>query len=129
MKKTVVLFLAALSLIACSSEDEDTKATNATITVQTASGTPVSGITVYSFQDVYWENYGDDSFFADASVITDDMGQAKFENIEYLGTYFSSKQENFHFSAHYSKNGTNYKRAIGYTIKKGESKKYTITVE
>lgn len=128
MKRFLTTVFVAAILVGCSSDDDKKVTTNATVTVKTASGVPVSGISVYSYAENAWDMDGDNDFFANAEVVTDDNGVAKFNNIEYTGAYFDSNQETYHFSAHFSQSGTNYKKSVGKTVTKGESANVQITL-
>lgn len=128
MKKILSLVCIALFAISCSDDDSSTSTTSATVIVKDADGDVVSGLKVYSYQDTIWEGFGDESQFADGSAITNSNGVAKFDDLNYLGTFMQNKQENFYFSAHYSIGNKNYKVAKGETFKIGQSKTITITL-
>lgn len=128
MKKILSLVCIALFAISCSDDDSSTSTTSATVIVKDASGDAVNNTTVYSFHDSTWEGFEGDTFFADNKVVTDSKGVAKFESLDYMGSFVTSKQETFHFSVYYELNGEEFQVSEEATFKKGDSKTITITV-
>lgn len=131
MKKILLLSISILMFASCSKDDDNTTTvTNATVILKNASGQPVSGITVYSYSEDSWLVDGDNSFFSNQNVISNAEGKSTFSNLEYTGTFFPNEdQETYRFSAHYTLNGVNKKKAVGLTFNKGEAKTVNITID
>src|SRR5690606_1968516 len=85
-KQTVLVLTAILALNSCSSDDGESKRTNATISLKQA-GEPAQGVTVYVYDEDTWSMIGDDPFFALGESVSDSNGKAKFSNLEYGLTF------------------------------------------
>ena len=130
MKKLLGLFLAVITLTACSSDDSSSSnsKTKAMITLQKTSGEPISNLTVYAYEQDTWEVIGDKPLFADFQAASDSQGVATFSNI-YKETSFNSINNNtntFRFSAHYTLNGIDKIKVVAITFQKGDTKSETL---
>lgn len=74
---------------------------------------------------------GDDSLFANSQSTSTEAGKAVFSNLD-SGTTFTeinNNQNNFRFSAHYTKNKVPKTKFISLTLKKGEHKTALIILD
>ena len=134
--KKSILLLVTIFTISCSKDEEKKTEVVATITKATlvlkgTNGTPVSGITVYAYDQDTWQAFGDNSTFADGQAASDANGNAVFANIEYNNTFtdLNNNQNNFRFSAYYSVNGVNKRKVTTITFNKGEQKTQSVILD
>lgn len=133
MKKILfgLLAVSTIALTACEKEETKTnQTTNATITLKSNTGT-VSGITVYAYDQTTWDMHGDEKLFSKGQATSNDDGNAIFSNIEYPAVFNSinNNQNNFTFSAHYSKSGVNRTKSKSVTVNKGDQVKLEIFLD
>lgn len=122
MKKiTFFLFLLTVGVSSCSKEKEVEKDTIVNITLKDASG-PLDNFSIYMFSSQNWQSFGNDKFFAERSVVTDENGLASFIINERTELDFSDAQTTLYFSVYYTVNGgsTTYTEYVGVTIQEDE---------
>ena len=132
MKNFLFLFLSFAVLTACSSDDSSStnSTTKAVLILKSTTGTPVSNVVVYAYDEINWELIGDETQFADFQASSDSEGKATFNNIFTNTTFYEINNftNTFRFSAHYTLNGVDKTKVVAITFKKGESKAETITL-
>lgn len=128
MKKFgVILFvLVSVGLFSCSKDNDKTLAS---ITLVDQSGNKVSGIPVYAYTSDTWDLFGDDTFFADKSVVSNAEGIAEIELDDIIALFAFDNQETIYFSAHYSLNNVEKQKFVALTFKEFDEKSATITLD
>ena len=77
--KNLFLFICSFTLLAsCSKDVAKEVATSAEITLKSSSDVPISGITVYAYDQTTWEMIDDNSLFANSQSTSTEAGKAVF---------------------------------------------------
>ncbi len=135
MKKTIILCLLTLSVLACKNNDDDTSAPMedsfdppiVTIRIQDSQQTPVENVEVYIFRAQTWNTNGNDQDFADRIATTNAQGEIN-EVLDFPGIFTSGTTERFYFSIHYMLNGQDQTQFVSLVFTEGEEKSDTITL-
>ncbi len=116
----VLVSIISFFIFSCTKTD-NLPTTTATITVKNILG-PVSGITVYLYDQDTWKIHNDNPLFAIGEATSDADGKAVFSNIEYPTVFNSTNnfQNNLRFSAYYEIFGINKKKVKSVTVNKGD---------
>jgi|TARA_B110000014_G_C19749899_1_gene390789 hypothetical protein len=134
MKNFLLLFLTIGILTSCSSDDDNNtedNVTSAKITLTNSNIDTQSGIVVYAYNESTWSVIGDDPFFADFEVATDNDGIATFSNLTTDTTFneLSNFTQTYRFSVHYSLNGTDKIKVKEISFDLGDDKIDTIILD
>lgn len=128
LKQVFLLLLIAGAIATSCSKDDVEKKTEVTVLLKDGSGNPLSGWTIYAFDEISFSTSGASSpNLADYQAATDSSGKAVFGDVG-ENSFITDDEEVFRFVVYYTRNSSPQTKVTPVTIKKGESKSFEIVL-